>query len=134
MDALVKRLVVKESNRAVLSQAVNDNLEEEERESWLYNLVCAVEQGTCTVKTAVDALRRGENIFSDDFLEARMRLKDETDLIVKGVEVEEGVLACPKCGCRKVCTDIRQTRGLDESATVRATCTKCKNKWTASHK
>lgn len=46
----------------------------------------------------------------------------------KDLEVADGIFQC-KCGSKKVMSFSKQTRSGDESTTVFASCTVCKNKW-----
>lgn len=49
--------------------------------------------------------------------------------ILSAHEVEEGVLMCHKCGCKKIVSFSRQVRSGDEPMSVFASCTKCRNQW-----
>lgn len=44
-------------------------------------------------------------------------------------EVDEGIYQCNKCKSKKIYKFSKQTRAGDESTTVFAMCTSCKNKW-----
>lgn len=49
--------------------------------------------------------------------------------IISPHDVEEGVLICHKCGCKKIVSFSRQVRSGDEPMSVFASCTKCRNQW-----
>lgn len=46
------------------------------------------------------------------------------DIAACKFELEDGHRACPKCKCRKLLVDERQTRGADEETTKFYTCTR----------
>ena len=45
------------------------------------------------------------------------------------LNIEEGVLECSGCKCKRIHTYSQQTRSADESTTIFCTCIKCGNKW-----
>ncbi len=65
----------------------------------------------------------------DDF---RFERKERQDFIETPFSVEESILECGKCGCRRTFLYSKQTRGCDESTSVFATCAKCGHKWQES--
>jgi len=61
----------------------------------------------------------------------RFNLDEQDKFIEHPFEVEEGVVTC-KCGCKKVFSYAKQTRGADEPTTTYASCTKCGASWSYS--
>jgi hypothetical protein len=55
--------------------------------------------------------------------------KEYDKYIISPHEVQEGVLQCRKCHCRKIFSFSRQVRSGDEPTTVFASCTKCRHHW-----
>jgi DNA-directed RNA polymerase subunit M/transcription elongation factor TFIIS len=45
------------------------------------------------------------------------------------LEVVDGIFSCTRCKSKKIITTSKQTRSGDESTTVFAMCSVCKNKW-----
>lgn len=45
------------------------------------------------------------------------------------LEVVDGIFVCSKCGSKKVMSFSKQTKSGDESLSVFAMCSICKNKW-----
>jgi hypothetical protein len=64
------------------------------------------------------------------FSDHRKKQREHDDYIISPLEVEEGVIACIKCGSKQVFSTTMQTRAADEPMTTIAQCVKCKTKWT----
>jgi len=55
--------------------------------------------------------------------------QEENDFLSCPYELEEGVLICIKCKCKKILSYSKQTRSLDEPISIFALCSKCGHKW-----
>jgi DNA-directed RNA polymerase subunit M/transcription elongation factor TFIIS len=60
------------------------------------------------------------------------KLKEFDEYLVKPFEVEEGIIACNKCGSKKTFSIGKTTRSLDEPTTTFSTCSECMNQWTSN--
>lgn len=57
----------------------------------------------------------------------------ETDkYLVEDVEVDEGVLTCPRCKSAKTFSHTKQVRSCDEGTSVFARCYNCAHRWRES--
>lgn len=63
--------------------------------------------------------------------EIRHDLEEQDDFITNPLEIQEGVLECPKCHGRRTISFVRQERSGDEALVVRAVCVKdgCGHAW-----
>lgn len=57
------------------------------------------------------------------------RIDEHDDYLVHPFDVVEGVVQCPKCGCKKTWSVQRQTRSSDEPMTTFSRCVECKHSW-----
>ncbi|CCV02400.1 putative transcription elongation factor TFIIS [Armadillidium vulgare iridescent virus] len=77
-------------------------------------------------------IQEGNFKWNDNSLKEFLEIeKEEDDFLETPPDVAEGIFQC-KCGCTKVYSMSKQTRGGDENTTVFAICTKCKSKWVVS--
>jgi len=67
------------------------------------------------------------------FQKYQLSQQEQDDFIIKPIEVQEGVLQCPKCGSKYTYTHTQQTRKADESMSVYIRCANpykyCGFKW-----
>lgn len=85
----------------------------------------------CDIYELIGMIKTGENrccLESKCFDKFK---KEEEDFInfLEYSNVEDGMFECMKCKSKKIFTTSKQTRRSDESTTVFALCSKCKNKW-----
>jgi DNA-directed RNA polymerase subunit M/transcription elongation factor TFIIS len=53
--------------------------------------------------------------------------EEEENFLCNPPDIDEGVIACSKCGSNKTYSFTKQVRRADESATVFVTCSKCRH-------
>lgn len=87
-----------------------------EKRYWLYETLFGA-----TVESSVWKM--------SNFQRYSIEASEYDNYIISPHEVQEGVLQCRKCSCRKVFSFSRQVRSGDEPMTVFATCTKCRHQW-----
>lgn len=71
------------------------------------------------------------NIWDHPIFSSYVKTEKEIEILQTEIEVEEGVLECPKCKSIRVLSYQLQTRSADEPMTIFARCTNkaCKYRW-----
>jgi DNA-directed RNA polymerase subunit M/transcription elongation factor TFIIS len=59
----------------------------------------------------------------------KQKMIEENDFMVCPYEISEGALKCSRCSCKKIFSFSKQTRSIDEPATVFARCSECGHRW-----
>ena len=78
----------------------------------------------------INFLKNDELLWLNPIFEIeRQKMNEENDFMVCPYEISEGVLTCSKCGCKKIFSFSKQTRSIDEPATVFARCSECGHRW-----
>ena len=76
------------------------------------------------------ALTKDNKGWEDPIFSSFKKKEEEYDLYIQSpIEVEEGVLVCPKCKGKKVFSFQTQTRSSDEPMTTIAKCVVCGFEW-----
>ena len=76
------------------------------------------------------SLTKDNKGWEDPIFSSHRKKEEEYDLYIQSpIEVEEGVLVCPKCKSKKVLSFQTQTRSSDEPMTTIAKCVSCCFEW-----
>lgn len=61
--------------------------------------------------------------------EAHARIQATNDFHENPVQIQEGVIDCPRCGSNETLYFEKQSRSADEPATIYCRCKKCNKAW-----
>lgn len=59
----------------------------------------------------------------------RNSIEEHDHFIINPFTIEEGVVECGKCGCKKTYSYAKQIRGGDEGTSIFSICSKCQHQW-----
>ena len=66
---------------------------------------------------------------SNSYNQQRNNIEEHDHFIINPFTIEEGVVECGKCGCKKTYSYAKQIRGGDEGTSIFSICSKCQHQW-----
>jgi len=130
---ILGKVVNSEKNRKIFEKNIRAVSEDDEMyKSILYQVITDINSGKDR-KIILNDIKLSKVVWNhEEFHSIKNSVDEQDDFVENPFEVEEGVLDCGKCGCKKVFSYSKQCRGSDEPMSTFATCVNCKNTWVYS--